>query len=765
MAKVNYIVYTEPVNHKKGNEVCFFLREWDTETNTGISKFFLTNLDFIIPSFEMPNEEALKFLEQCQKSFPQLKFNDKYYSTTKKAIWAYVHDKALISGNDEEKILLPKSFLTKKTSYSQQQRFYYPPYTIVNVENNNIILPDKMRKSSIDLETIIQDKKCALDIETIDYLENSERRKVDARIEELKYMRRECRKIKQNENVREITEEIKRFEDKIHEERISNVILNFGPNQRKAILTIFKTPFEKYNGYEIIRCGDNDDITKQTDRIIHEEDPLILYGFNIEFDQRKLRELGEEYLPGVNETKPVYKSVQGLKNIITKGRFTVDLYGYLFMYRNLYENNKLETHAQMAGINFSKGLSYEVLAHKTKKAEQGSVEDMKEVLKYVVEDGETTYELGERNVRKIFQNGRFSKRDSSTICTTSGKNIMKEFWQRQFFLKRNTLRNRYEKNIKYDKKKKKFVYAKNDFSVENYKDEILELKRDSGLFENVSLVYPLLFVKSFWPMIEGTKDNLRFNNPDECYNSYQLLNEYISQAVEDFKEYEREIKEDPTKIGLLNYRLKNEFNIELIGVKNKIEEKTKKFNEILDKAGLINYSKKFLYVKNPDEIVEEGLGFVYGKGNCLMSKEKIISLLENNHLIYQGFGLSKGKKTQFGIDLMREFLKKRLSLESEDDILRYIKEEVEKLESHNIPKEKLLIKDIGSRLFEGKSYGFIGNEEIEINEFLDSTERYNPRKYLENFLESYKDLIYIDFKNKCGLRSALSLKNNYPVFG
>jgi hypothetical protein len=756
MAKVNYIVYTEPVNHFKGNEIQFFLRERDTETKTGKSLSFKKNLDFIIPSFEIKDEEADKLLEQCKKDFPQIDFKDKYYSTEKKVLWAYVPDKALISGKN--KIKLPKVFLTNKTSYSQQLRFYYPPYTIVNTEDNQLILPDKMQKSSIDLETIVNDKKCALDIETANYLENYERKKIDNEINELIEKRKEYRINKQKDEVRRITEEIQKRQDKIQEERISCVTLNFGPNSRKSILTIFDAPFEEYKGYKIIKCINNNDIKKKTAEIIQIEDPLILYGFNIEFDQRKLRELGdEEYLPGVNDTKPVYKSVQGLKNMLTKGRFTVDLYGYHFMYKNLFENNKLETHVRMTGIPFKKSLSYDLLEYKTKKALEGSVKDMEDILSYDVDDGETTFGLGEKNIRKIFQNGMFSKRDSSTVCTTSGKNIMKEFWQRQFFLKKNTLRNRYEKNVKYDKKTGKFVYKKNDFVLENYKDKLLNLERKEGLFENVSLIYPLLFVKSFWPMIEGTTDNLRFNTPDECLNSYQLLNEYICQAVEDFDRYDKEIKENPTKISLYNYILKNEFKIELLGTKNKLESKTRKFNEILQTCGLMNYSKKFLYVNNPSEIIDEGLGFVYGKGNCLMSDKKIVSLLGNDVLIYQGFGLSKGKKSKFGIDLMRDFLKKRLAPEDEDKIIEFMAGRINELKNYKIPREDLLVKDIGQKLFEGKSYGFIGEKEVQRDDFLNSNEKYNPGMYIGNFLESFGDVLYTGFNKKEKLAEALRI--------
>jgi len=720
MAKRSYIVYTEPDAKRSGCEVKFYTREFDYENKSGKSNFFRKDVKIIIPSFEMPDAEVCGKMKRLKEEFPAIEFKEKYYSSKKKVIWAYLKNKT-------DKALLPDEFLKEKTSPSQQMRFYYPVYTIVNAEDGQLILPEKLQKSAIDIETILNDKKCALDIETIDY-----------------------------ENPKN--------------ERISNVVLNFGPGNRKEILTIFKTPFNEFRGYTITHCKDTDDITKKTDEIIHAEDPLILYGYNIEFDQKRLRDLGNsEYRPGIDDTRPVYKSVQGIKNMITKGIFTIDLYGYLFMYRNLYENNKLETHARMAGIDFKKGLSYDVLAYKTKKAEQGSVKDMEEVLKYVVEDGETTYNLGEKNARKIIQTSLFSKRDPSTICTTSGKNVMKEFWQRKFFLEMNTLKNRYEHG-----------YYKENSSLENDKDKLLNLEKQDGLFENVSLVYPLLFVKSFWPMIEGTTDNLRFDTPDECYNSYQLLNEFITIPMKEFMKFEEKSKKMKEKGIKCNYDyiMKGNYGIDSTTIRDNLGKNSKKFNELLEKSGLINYSKKFLYVNNPKEITKEQLGFVYGKGNCLMSGEKIVSLI-GDKLIYQGFGISKGKKTEFGVGLMREFIKKRLSLEDESKIIEFMYERIKELKEQKVPKEKLIFKE-SKKLEDIKtffncngpwdnwtaekedkkdddekevkkariSYGLIGDRNVYIDHFLDSNEKYNYQKYINNFLKSFSDVLYIGFKRK-----------------
>jgi hypothetical protein len=398
----------------------------------------------------------------------------------------------------------------------------------------------------------------------------------------------------------------------------------------------------------------------------------------------------------------------------------------------------------MAGLNFKKGLDYDILARKTKKGEEGSVKDMEEVLKYVIEDGEITYELGEKNIKKITLKSIYSKRDHSAICTTSGKNIMKECWQRKYFLNKNTLSNRYE-----------WGYKKDKFILENYKDKLLNLKRNDGLFKDIFLVYPLLFVKSLWQIIEGTTDNLRFTSPDECLDSYQTLNEYICNPVKDFDSFKELIEKKPQDLWKYNSAIKEKYEkMDFTRISINLSKYTEQFNNLLEKSDLINYSKKFLYMKNPDEIVKEGLGFIYGKGNCICNKNKIVTLLEDK-LIYQGFGLSKGKKTKFSIDLMRDFLNKRLRFEGEDKIIEFLDGKIQELKNYKIPKEKLLLKDIrkSKENPDPVSYGFIGDKKVMVDEFLDAKEDYNYKKYIENFLDSFEDVIYTGVENKEKLES------------
>ncbi|MBW3023237.1 hypothetical protein KY308_03980, partial [Candidatus Woesearchaeota archaeon] len=388
---VYYITHAEPVNVQSGNLARFFLRNFDEKEGRGHSLFIEHPFDLIVPSFEMPFEEAKENLKNLIREFPDFKFELKNYSHKKEVIWAILEDK-------KRRKELPKYFLKNKSSASMLLRFFFPPFMAVDPEN----FPPKELKF-VDPEIVLMDTKCAIDIETTDY---------------------------NNPDL---------------EERITNAVINFGPGSKKVIFTTFQNlkGINEKSGYNILVVNDTDAIKQRVAEEIIEEDPLLLYGFNFAFDQEKLRELGEsDFRVGVDGSVPVFKSVQALRNMIEKGRFVVDLYGYLFYHRNIYKDNRLATHCCD-----TKSLSHVELEAKTKVAEskkRGSREAAEEIISYVVDDGEMTFGLGESYVKEIIAKSWFAKREPSTICTTSGKNISVEMWKERYFHKRSTFLDRYD---------------------------------------------------------------------------------------------------------------------------------------------------------------------------------------------------------------------------------------------------------------------------------------------------------------------------------
>ncbi|MEM4336376.1 MAG: hypothetical protein QXG86_00005, partial [Candidatus Woesearchaeota archaeon] len=382
---VYYITHTEPLNPQRGNLVRFFIRHFDEKEGRGHSIYQDAPVNLIVPSLEMYVEEAFQELRTLMEVYPHFNFEIKKFSEEKAVIWASIKDR-------ERKKELPGFFLKNKTSPSLLVRFFYPPFTIVDFDSKgNLLLPGiNEKREYAPPEIPLMDVKCALDIETTNY----------------------------------------KNPDK---ERITNAVLNFGET-KKVIFTTFKNlkGLGKFNDYEIKVVSDTDSIIKNVEETIKKEDPLIIYGFNISFDQEKLRELGEDvdFLPGVDDSKPVFKSVNAIKNMIEKGRWVVDLWGYCFYYKNLYKDNKLETHT-----NHKKSLSHFELEEKTNFAEstkKGARNTAIEIISYVVRDGEETFSLGEKNIKEIISKSYFTKREPSTICATSGKNIGREFWARKY---------------------------------------------------------------------------------------------------------------------------------------------------------------------------------------------------------------------------------------------------------------------------------------------------------------------------------------------
>ena len=414
-------------------------------------------------------------------------------------------------------------------------------------------------------------------------------------------------------------------------------------------------------------------------------------------------------------------------------------------YNNLYENNKLQTHARAEGIHFTKSMPYEILEFKTKKGEQGSVKDMEKGIFYCSEDGDVMFRTGKNNERKIWAKALFTGRAPETICTSAGKNVMKEYWEKEYFLKNKTLRDRYKRG-----------YSKNDFSISDYKLKELnhnkQLSKMNGIFKDVSIVYPLFLVKAFNEMIDSRKmkEHLMFDSHIDKLDSYQTLEGYVCQALQDMNKFIEkadsardkimeqrlielkrdyvkkmgiqgnlfDFNEDPRpqkenipkeelakfgeivglegmkersyKLGIFDFILKKEFGQGIFSANSKLYNALNKTHEILGRTKQINYSKKFLYLMNPEELLkEEGLAFEFGKGSCLSCDNNIISLV-NGQLIYQGFGLSKGQKCDFDVGLMREILMKKLRFEKNEEIMKHIDE---------VSKKTLLSKQEAVSLF------------------------------------------------------------------
>ncbi len=716
---VMYIVYTEPVQNQEGNmrignEVAVFCRDFDERTGVGKSKYFTTEMQHVIPSFDLDGKKVDKILTErgkkligradesidekvdrliflLSKDHPAVNFVKKDYSQDKRVIHAVFDDLRY-------KNSLPKYFLrqvmaigkngkpkaTRVSFYSPTTYFrwrYAPPFTVVEEKNGQLIFPKK--RKFVDKEIVLADKKCALDIETTEY-------------------------------------------DSPELERITNAVLNFG--EKKYIITSFRGVGDRFRDYDVIYAENTDGIKNMVEGILHEEDPLIIYGFNIVFDQKKLRELGDDdYLPGVDFSRPVFK---GLKNMMTKGRFTVDLYPFLSSNKNIYKNNTLATHS---GIE--KDMNHAVLEFETYQAEHGRMDSVQRCMGYVAGDGDITRKRGDENIENIVSRALFAKISLEKACTASSKANMGDYWNKKFYFEMNTYKNRYEHG-----------YNRLEFDPENKKDELLNLERNKCLEDRVSLVYPKFFINSLWDMIRGTTSTLRFGTPLEKLNFCQTLHGYITHSLIEYFE----LKEEKPGFARV-YAFEQMYGIKFDKIDSLLKKNVERMNELLKDAGLINYSKKFLYVKNPEQIEKEKLGFVFGTGPMLSAGEKIVSLIDGR-LIYQGFGLTRGTKTSFDKEFAEAIIKKRLLLMPEEEVIEFVGSEISKLRNGDAPKEDLLFKkNVNGRRYD---YGIVEGKEMHAMEFLTREVLPDFDFYIENFKRAFLSVIRVDFKDLKGLKDA-----------
>lgn len=730
---VYFITHTEPSPGylQKGNLSRFYVRQFNLETLEGKSLFFDVPVDMIIPSFEMPKEDAMHLLEKLAKDFKDcsdVRFERRYYNTVKDVIWAHLSAK-------ERKEDLPKNFLKKKFSASKFLRWMFPPFLEVDVDNGNLIFKKEM--SYVSPEILYKEKKCALDIETTGWMHPGEK------------------------------------------EEITAAVLNFS-NGVKKIVNVFKcAEIDSLENYSISYVENTDGIKRFVEESILEQDPLFVYFFNGSFDKKRLRDLGrEEFRPGTDYSAPVFKSAQALKNMIMKGRWDIELYGYVFLYRHLFKNNKLETHARQ-----KKTLDHVELELLTKKAIGGDKNAANQILKYVADDGNITLEFGNELLPLIIPKAHFVKREPSTICTSSGTNIMREYWDKKFWFLRGTYLTRYD-------------FGKPEeigFDAEEKKDEVLNLeelccekiqtrngfsyKKPSGFFESLQLFYPMLFIRTAWPMIRGTTENLRFGSPDEQLNFAQTLNGYITHALERYyliaKQKENgnfpeniRIRNREVSFNVINYEFRqlfsqdlNDYNktIDIYKLDKNLEELIPLMQKALQQSGVVTFSKKFIYVKNAEPLLRKtessgkitpGFGFVYGSGPTICAGDKIVSLV-NGQLLFQGFGLRGGVITEFDKRVIEGAIWAKLNLVNGkliDDIIEQQWSQIEK-----IPRKELVFTYIEQRASkkegeEGISYhaGFLeGKGIVKEKEFLESAIKPDFERYRAHFEERFGDILAV----------------------
>ncbi|MBI4453636.1 hypothetical protein HY636_03245 [Candidatus Woesearchaeota archaeon] len=163
-----------------------------------------------------------------------------------------------------------------------------------------------------------------------------------------------------------------------------------------------------------------------------EINPLFCYGHNqLKFDYEKSESLEGGFTPGVGGASPLFLAQipGGFKVLrILPGRIDIDPSGYAQHYMNLH-NNKLDTvFTHVTGISSPKTMTHDELALKTRKAEEGSVQDAFDILYYAAQDSMKSYMIGEALKEEHVLLSHVFCSLPARIDVTSKKTLGEDYW-------------------------------------------------------------------------------------------------------------------------------------------------------------------------------------------------------------------------------------------------------------------------------------------------------------------------------------------------
>ena len=267
---------------------------------------------------------------------------------------------------------------------------------------------------------------------------------------------------------------------------------------------------------------DQHELGRKLTEIITAEDPLWLLGHNImSFDQLKLRELTGEYFPSANHRPPITTASQEFLRVLSKGRFTIDTYGYMAHYWHIFADNKLST---LEG--FQKSLGYEHQARLVRDARKGNKQAFDLLVKYICDDGHHTRSAGKRVMQVIAPEALAFRRDSDSICTGGRKTLGEDYWKRRAFLMKGT--------FETSRIKQRMKQAQPDLAV--VAREHLTKGFIKGYFKHVHVLYLTPFVAACKDILEQTGkqmlDQLRkTHEPLEKFALLEGLNNQLEYLV------------------------------------------------------------------------------------------------------------------------------------------------------------------------------------------------------------------------------------------
>ncbi len=645
-SKVYYLTHLEPVHPRKGNDVRFFIREWDTENQQGKSHTLIKDIPHWMYTkiLDQTKAEELHHHLQQNPAFSNLEFSLISYGKTRSLIRA--------SGDKQWRETLGQPFLSKEQqSATPLLRMRYPPL----LQLDSLTIPNNDKTSPpqkfISLEHLISDNYAVLDIEIESWEQGQD----------------------------------------------SIFMVVYQSPKNKIIFHNLPFPAPSWQNVQLIQYQTQSELGDKLTSLIQQEDPLWLIGHNImNFDQLKLRNLTQDYLPSTNEHYPVSKSsIKGFKKVITKGRFTLDTLGYLRHFRNFFADNSLETSA-----NFEKSITYAQQTTLVQQARAGDKQAFETLVSYCVDDGKRAAQLGLEILPRISTIAQTWHCDPDSICSTSKQQLAKQYWQQRYFSRTNirpTTPQYIEEQTKEQQERSTWNFGKPQI----------------GIFEG-EVLYLTPWLAASLPLLEKTAPTLlkTFQQEKHPLAKVELLQaltshlEFIWHEAEHIVEHQT-INPSTNSPNLKDSNLPSQsylwyYNLGHFDLKSWLEEINNKKNKTIKSIkhhGFINQGRNFTLVNGgiDSSHLENGLyGCYLGKGKILsLDKNKFIANPFAEHtierLIYQGIDLTHGRHTPFEKKLLHHCLEQIFFHNNQQDLKSYIESNVLNYENGSLPTEEYLL--------------------------------------------------------------------------
>jgi len=647
-----FITHTEPLHPQKGKEVLFFLRDAENHKTTVVSKeiphHFYTQV--------MLHAEAQAALLEVQKlsTLTGITWELKRYNASKSFLRA--------RGSKEDRLRLPAPFLCQSEHTDAQDplglnspsgllRKLYPPGMIIN-DPQAIPDPDRIHsRKYISLEEMVADTHAVIDIEVEDW---------------------------------------ERGQDHIF------MAVYLSPHH-KILFHDLPFPDQNYNEFQLIPFATPGELGEQLTTIVHQEDPLWIYGHNImNYDQLQLRNLTQAYFPAANEYYPVVKSAQGLGRVLTKGRWTLDTYAYKFNYENIHANNSLGVLSELKSF-----LPYDQQSRLVQQSRQGDRPAFLMLLDYCLHDGLASAEAGERYTPRVALKTQHFRTTPDIICTASKLTLTADYWKRRHFLIKGTFSDGWRKFREAEK-----------FSVEKYKREFLPRSHQPGYFRDIHTVYLTPFIAGSMELLQKRSPELlaavqSSSDPLEKFDLLQTLNAELSYIIGEtvkILSWERQtLRAPPTELtrkqeaafySLFTYHGLRRFDplTYIHSVRSALQQMLK----ALSHHTIINTGTYFYFLQgdlNKSSLEQQGYGCYLGTGPALsLEPGRIVanpfSLSDVDKFIYQGFQVDKGPKTNFEKKVWKEALARIFAGTSFAEIEAYLSREINEFTQGKKPAEE-----------------------------------------------------------------------------